>query len=513
VINLELAKLWINDQEVQAEARFETFNPATGEPIAEVCAAGPDEVRAAVEAERAAFPAWSALSVKERCRYLLAARKVLIAGIDDVVALITREQGKPNVEALTSEVSSVIDMLAYYAEHTPQFLAPEEVTFHQPHLMGRRGQVLREPLGVVGIISPWNMPFLLPMISVITALAAGNTVVLKPSEFTPLIGLKIAELFHKVGLPSGVLNVIPGDGRAGAALVSAPDVARIAFTGSVATGKRVAAACAELLRSSTLELGGIGPLIVLDDVDPEVAAAGAVWTRFTNCGQVCLSAERVYVLEAIAELFMAKVTEIVQSLQVGPGTDPNVDVGPLINENQLSVAEQHVADAIAKGAQVLAGGKRLSDKGPLFYAPTVLADVDHSMAVMNEESFGPVMAIMVAKDEAEALRYANRLRVGLSATIWTGDRERGEALARKLEMGMVWVNDSIVYVGAPQMPYGGVKESGWGRNLSHHGLHEMTNVKTIVSTDSQEQMWWYPYNEQKLMITKMYVEMNLEAFQ
>jgi len=265
------------------------------------------------------------------------------------------------------------------------------------------------------------------------------------------------------------------------------------------------------LRPSTLELGGIGPLIVLDDVDPKVAASGAAWTRFTNCGQVCLSAERVYVLEAIAEPFIAKVTEKVNALRVGPGTDPNVDVGPLINEHQLSVVERHVADATAKGAQILVGGRRLPDLGPLFYTPTVLANVDHNMAVMNEESFGPVMAIMVVKDEAEALRHANRLPVGLSASIWTGDRARGEALARKLEMGMVWVNDSIVYVGAPQMPYGGVKQGGWGRNLSHHGLHEMTNVKTIVSTESEAQMWWYPYNEQKLEITRMFFEMNLDA--
>jgi len=510
---MKLAKLWINAQGIETETRFETLNPATGEPIAEVCAAGPDDVTAAIEAAQAVFPAWSTLAPQERSRYLSAARGVLIAETDDLVALITREQGKPNVEALTSEVLSVIDMLAYYAEHAPQFLAPEEVAFHQPHLSGRKAQVIREPLGVVGVISPWNMPFLLPMIPVITALAAGNTVVLKPSEFTPLIGLKIADIFHKAGLPAGVLNVIPGDGIVGAALVSAPGVARIAFTGSVATGKRVARACAELLRPSTLELGGIGPLIVLDDVDPEVAASGVVWTRFTNCGQVCLSAERVYVLESVAEAFIAKVAEKVNALHVGPGTDPNHDMGPLINANQLAVVERHIADATAKGAQILAGGKRSPDFGPLFYAPTVLTNVDHSMDVMSEESFGPVLSIMVVKDEAEALRHANSLSVGLSATIWTSDRARGEALARELEMGMVWINDSIVYVGAPQMPYGGVKEGGWGRNLSHHGLYEMTNVKSIVSTDLQEQTWWYPYNEQKLMITKMYFEVNLEASQ
>jgi len=241
---MELAKAWINDQEVETEARFETLNPASGEPVAQGCAAGPDEVSAAVDAAREAFPAWSALSPQERCHFLLAARDALIAERDEVAGLITCEQGKPNIEALTSEVLSVIDMLAYYAEHAPQFLAPEEMAFHQSHLVGRKGQIVYEPLGVVGIISPWNMPFLLPMIPVISALAAGNTVVLKPSGFTPLIGLKIAEIFHKAGLPPGVLNVIPGDGRAGAALASAPGVARIAFTGS------------------------IGPFIVLDNVDP-----------------------------------------------------------------------------------------------------------------------------------------------------------------------------------------------------------------------------------------------------
>ena len=510
---MKLAKLWINAKEIETKDRFETFDPATGDVIAEVCAAGPDEVLAAVEAAQAAFPTWSILAPKERSCYLLAVRDVLIAEMDEVIALITQEQGKPSIEALSSEVLSVIEMLAYYAEHAPEFLAPEEVTYHQPHLTGRKAEVIHEPLGVIGIISPWNMPFLLPMIPVITALAAGNTVILKPSEFTPLIGLKIAELFHKANLPAGVLNIISGDGSCGALLVSAPGVARIAFTGSIATGKRIAATCAELLRPTTLELGGIGPFIVLDDVDPDIAASGAVWTRFTNCGQVCLSAERVYVLESVAEAFIAKVTEKVHALRVGPGAEPDHDMGPLINAQQLSVVERHIADAISKGAQIVSGGNPLPDLGTLFYAPTVLTKVNHSMDLMNEESFGPVMSIMVVKDEAEAICHANSLPVGLSATIWTSDRTRGEELARKLEMGMVWINDSIVYVGNPQMPYGGVKESGWGRNLSHYGLHEMTNTKSIVSTDSQEQMWWYPYNEQKLMITKMYFGMNLEVSQ
>lgn len=509
---MELARLWINGQEVETESRFETFNPATGEPIAEVCAAGPTEVQAAVDAARAAFPAWGGLPPQGHSRHLLAARDVLIAEKDEVVALITREQGKPRVEALTAEVVSVIDTLAYYAEHAPQFLAAEEVDFYQPHMKGRRGWIVYEPLGVVGVISPWNMPFMLPMLPIVTALAAGNTVVLKPSEFTPLVGLKIADLLHKAGLPAGVFNVVPGAGETGAALVSAPGVARIAFTGSVATGKQVAAACAELLRPSTLELGGVNPLIVLDDVDPQVAAAGAVWTRFTNCGQVCLAAERVYVLDAVAELFIAQVTGIVQSLRVGPGTDPNVDVGPLINQNQLAVVERHVADAVAKGAQVLAGGRRLPGLGPLFYAPTVLANADHTMIVMNEESFGPVLAIMAVADEEEAIHHANRLPLGLSASIWTGNRARGEVLARRLEVGVVWVNDSIAYVGgAPQCPYGGIKQSGWGRTLSHHGLREMTNVKTIVSTNSEPKMWWYPYNEQKLELTRFFFESHFAA--
>ncbi len=507
---MKLAKLWINNQEVETNGRFQTINPATGETIADVCMAGEDEVLTAVSAAQTAFPVWSNRSVEERGRYLLAARDVLMGSIDEMVALIVQEQGKPQTEALTAEILSVIDMLGYYAEHAPRFLAPEEVAFHQPHLAGRNGQIIHEPLGVIGIVSPWNMPFLLPMIPVMTALAAGNTVVLKPSEFTPLIGLKIGEIFHQAGLPAGVLNVVTGDGVAGAALVSAPGVARIAFTGSVATGKRVAVACAEQLRPSTLELGGIGPFIVLDDVDPEVAAAGAVWTRFTNCGQVCLSAERVYVVEAVAEAFIAHVVEMVKGLQVGVGTDVETAVGPLINLQQLAVVERHIADATDKGATLLAGGQRLPDLGAQFYAPTVLTDVNHDMAIMNEESFGPAMAIMVVKDEAEAIAHANSLPVGLSATIWTGDRARGERLAHQLNMGMVWINDSIVYVGAPQMPYGGVKEGGWGRNLSHHGLHEMTNVKTIVSADSTPQMWWFPYNEQKLTITRMFFEMNFK---
>ncbi|MCA9923063.1 MAG: aldehyde dehydrogenase family protein, partial [Anaerolineales bacterium] len=201
--------------------------------------------------------------------------------------------------------------------------------------------------------------------------------------------------------------------------------------------------------------------------------------------------------------------EMVQALKVGVGTDAETAVGPLINPQQLAVVERHVADAAAKGADILVGGERLIDLGPQFYAPTVLSNVNHDMAVMNEESFGPVMAIMVVKDKAEAIRHANCLPVGLVATVWTGSRARGEQVARQLNMGMVWINDSIIYVGVPQMPYGGVKEGGWGRHLSHHGLHEMTNTKTIVSTDSEPQMWWFPYSEQKLSMTRMFFEMTM----
>jgi succinate-semialdehyde dehydrogenase/glutarate-semialdehyde dehydrogenase len=439
--------------------RLRLSSPATGEPLHEISVANADDVRAALERARKAQPAWEALGVEGRVRYLRRALDVLVARQDEFVDVVLRESGKPRTEVLMMDVFAGCDALNYVVKRAPRLLRPETRRLHGMLRLAKRLRIVYRPLGVVGVISPWNGPFILSLNPTIQALAAGNCVLLKPSEVTPLSGRLVGELFETVGLPEGVLQVLLGDAETGAALVEA-GVDKISFTGSVATGRRVAEACARQLLPCTLELGGKDPMIVCEDADLDSAAGGAVAGAFLNAGQYCCGTERVYVVDSVADEFVRKVVERAGALR--QGSEGEFDVGPLFWQRQLEIVEEHVADAYAKGARALVGGRRNPELDGLYFEPTVLVDVTHDMKIMQEETFGPVLPIMRVRDEEEAIRLANDSRYGLAANVWTRSRRHGVEIASRIESGSVCVNDMAMTYGAPEAPFGGRKQSGLG---------------------------------------------------
>lgn len=478
----------------QEAAQFAVYNPATQEIIGTLPNMAANQIAEAVAKAAAAQVRWAATPVRDRMRMLGRFAELLCDQKDSVAAVISREAGKPEAEAMSTEVMVVLDTVKYLQNHVPAFLKPEPVPHGNPVMKLKAGTLLREPYGVVGIISPWNYPFNLPSIQTLTALATGNAVVLKPSEFTPYSSLELEKLLRAAGLDPDLLQVITGDGSAGAALLAA-NVQKIVFTGSVATGKRVAQSAAARLLPVVLELGGKDPMIVLEDADIDVASSAAVWGAFMNAGQTCLSVERCYVQEKIYPKFLEKCVEKTNKLRVGRGTDPNIDAGPMIHERQLSIVQSHVEDAIARGARLLAGGKPLTQLGPNFFAPTILADVDHSMKIMREETFGPVLPVRSFKTEDEAVALANDSEYGLAACIFTNDRKRGEALARRVQAGTVMVNDVLTCFGISEAPHGGIKASGIGRTHGRFGLEEMVWPKYVDSDrmPRMKKLWWYGY--------------------
>ncbi len=471
-------------------------NPATGEILAEIPISTPEEVRHAVTRAWEAFPQWAGRPFAERGRVILEAREYVLKHLEDIVEVVYKETGKPKTEALSSDVMAVLDLMTYYAQNTETLLRQERIPLGKYSLMGRSSYVNYEPLGVIGVISPWNFPFAIPVGEVVMALMTGNTVVLKPSEYTPLVGLKIGEIFRAVGLPEGVLNIVSGDGSTGAALSEA-SVSKIFFTGSVATGRRVMMAAARRLIPVVLELGGKDAMIVCRDADIETTSSAAVWGAFANSGQICASIERCYVDEVIAHEFIGKVAEKAKLLRQGPSDRVDTDVGSLSNENQLRTVENQVNEAILRGATVLCGGEPNRELGGYHFKPTVLTNVDHTFSIMQDETFGPVLPIMTFKSEEEAIRLANDSQYGLTASIWTTDIKRGKRLAARLEAGTIMINECAYTHALPQTPWGGVKQSGIGRTHSKWGLLEMVQVKHIhVNRMARtKDPWWYGYSQ------------------
>ncbi|MGO9348134.1 MAG: aldehyde dehydrogenase family protein [Terriglobales bacterium] len=481
--------------ELQVAARkLASVNPATGEVLRELECAGESEVRAAVAKARAAQEAWAAIGVRERIAVLREFQRRLHENKREIAEAISREAGKPVPEALTTEVLVVLDAARFLIENAYRLLRDEPLPHGNLATKLKRGKLVREPYGVIGIIAPWNYPFSIPATETLAALAAGNAVVLKPSEFTSLVALELKSLLHAAGVPDDVFQVLVGDGATGAALIDSR-IDKLVFTGSVATGKRIAMAAAERLLPLVLELGGKDPMLVLDDADVDVASSAAVWGAFLNAGQTCLSVERCYVHRNLYEAFLKACVEKTKRLRVGPGLDREADVGPMIHERQLRIVEEHVKDAAARGARVLAGGLPLPEMGPNFYQPTVLADVTHDMRIMREETFGPVLPVMAFDSDDEAVRLANDSEYGLAASVWTRDNNRGERLARRIHAGTVMVNDVVSCFGISEAPHGGVKSSGMGRAHGRFGLEEMVRLK-YVDVDLMPEMkkvWWYGY--------------------
>ncbi len=474
--------------------QFEVYNPASHETVGVLHNFTAAEIGTAAAKARAAQARWAAEPVASRLRVIRRFQQLVCEQKDAIAAVITREAGKPLVEAIATEVLVVLDTTKFLLDNVPGFLRPEPVAHANPVMKLKRGLLCREPYGVIGIISPWNYPFSLPAVQALTALATGNAVVLKPSEFTPYSSLELARLLREAGLDPDLLQVVTGEGATGAALLEAP-IDKLIFTGSVATGKRVAQAAAARLLPVVLELGGKDPMIVLEGADIDVASSAAVWGAFMNAGQTCLSVERCYVHESICDAFLKTCVEKTAKLRLGAGTDPATDVGPMIHGRQLRIVQDHVNDAVARGARLMAGGKPVPELGANFFAPTILAGVDHSMAIMREETFGPVLAVRSFKTEDEAVNLANDSEFGLAASIWTANRARGEALARRINAGTVMVNDLIACFGISEAPHGGIKASGIGRTHGRFGLEEMVWPKYVDSDrlPGMKKLWWYGY--------------------
>ncbi len=479
-----------------ATGMLESLNPATGEPIGSVAVTPPEAVPAVVADVLAVQRFWAQLTLRDRARYLARAAQVLIDEADDIRDLISREQGKPRNEAFSMEVLPTIDALGWIAREGSELLADEQIKMPQLFFRTKRSAFTYEPLGVIGVISPWNYPWSIPFGEVALALMAGNGVVIKPATLTPLIGERIAHVFERAGVPEGLVRVIHGPG-AGAALV-ASEVAKVFFTGSVETGRGVGEACARRLKGSVLELGGKDPMIVLADAHLEHAVAGALWGGFANAGQTCSGIERVYVMREVAERFISGVIEGASRLRIGDPLGWETEIGPMVSAEQFDIVRELVDDAVACGAELRCGGPvEVADfPAAAFYAPAVLTGVTHEMRIMREEIFGPVLPIVVVDSEDEAVVLANDSDFGLGASVWTADRPKGQRIARELEAGMVWINDHMFSHGACQCPWGGVKASGLGRTHSKFGLYECVNVKLRVWEPSAiRNPWWHPYDE------------------
>jgi len=480
--------------EVATQNIIISTNPATGEKLAELVCATPEEVHDVVRRARQAQPAWQALPVAGRVAVLKRFQRQLSEQRERVATLVSREAGKPTVEALTTEILVVLDAAEFCIRTAHSFLRDEALPHGNLAMKTKRGKLVREPYGVIGIIAPWNYPFSLPATETLAALVMGNAVVLKPSEMTPLIALELQKLLLASGLDPNLMQVVIGAGAVGGALLES-DIDKVVFTGSVATGKRVAESAARRLLPAVLELGGKDPMIVLEDADLDVASSGAVWGSMVNAGQTCLSVERCYVQCGVYERFLELCRQKIEKLRVGEGLGSEVEMGPLINERQLRTVEDHVNDAIARGARLLAGGRRMTELGPNFFAPTLLADVTHGMRIMREETFGPALPVAAFDTDDDAVALANDSEFGLAASVWTGNRKRGEAIAARIKAGTVMINDAISGFGIAEAPHGGFKQSGIGRTHGKLGLAEMVQVK-YVGVDLLPHMpkvWWYGY--------------------
>lgn len=487
---------------------IDSFDPATGDVIARFDTTHSSDLPGILERSRMAQKRWAAWPIRYRCTMLRRLRDVIFTCRDEVASTISRETGKPRVEAIFAEILLALDTADFLSRKAPRWLLPERVPHHNLALKAKSGWIEFEPMGVIAIISPWNYPFAIPMAQVIAALAAGNAVLLKPSELTPWSGSLVGELCKRARLPRDLVQVLQGDGDLGAAMIDAgPD--KVLFTGSVATGRRIAEACARKLIPSVLELGGKDAMIVLADADLETASSAAVWGGFTNCGQACLSVERIYVEQAVRERFTRLCVEKTRKLCVGPASNPDAEIGPLIRERQLEKAEKQLKNAVQRGARILTGGNRRPDLGPNFFEPTVVVDVDHSMELMREETFAPVIAIQAVASASKAIDLANDSHFGLSASVWTRDTRRGRRLASRLRVGSVMVNDLASYYAVCEAPHGGRGASGWGRTHSRFGLLEMVQVK-YIDVDRLPRLakaWWYGYSGELAVAAGRFIEM------
>jgi acyl-CoA reductase-like NAD-dependent aldehyde dehydrogenase len=471
-----------------------SINPATGEVLGYFESTPPSLLPEIVSRARGAQGTWAQLHIQDRCAQLRILRERIMTSRNELAEAVVRESGKPRVEALFADIFVALDSAEYWSKNAQRTLRARRVPHHSIAAKAKGGHLVYDPVGVIAIISSWNYPLAIPLSQIIPAVVAGNVVVCKTSDFTPHCGALIEKLFLDAGFPKYIVTVVQGGGEVGQALIDAsPD--KVLFTGSVATGRRVAEACAKKLIPSVLELGGKDAMIVLADADLDTASSAAVWGSYTNCGQVCLSVERIFVEHTVAEQFVTLCAEKTKKLRVGPGNDSSSDVGPLIRPVHVQRMNDLVQDAVARGAKVVTGGRARPDLGPNFFEPTLITGVDPSMRLFQEETFGPILAVQVVRNAKEAVKCANDSPFGLAASIWTNDNTHGMSLATELRAGAVMVNDAISYFGIAEAPHGGCGASGWGRTHGEAGLLEMVQTKYIDvdRLSHREKPWWYRY--------------------
>jgi succinate-semialdehyde dehydrogenase / glutarate-semialdehyde dehydrogenase len=472
-MNLLRKEHYINGAWHKSAETYAVRNPATGDVIADVAKAGATETHQAIRAAEIAFPVWRGLTAKERGARVRRWGELMLEHRDALAELLTREQGKPLAEA-KGEVAYAASFLEWFAEEAKRSYG-DVIPSSKP---GSKIIVTREPVGVVAAITPWNFPLAMITRKAGPALAAGCTMVLKPSEETPLSALALAVLAAQAGIPAGVFNVVSGDAVAiGGALTASPIVRKLSFTGSTRVGKLLAAQSADTLKKLSLELGGNAPFIVFDDADLDAAVQGAMASKFRNTGQTCVCVNRFFVQAGVYAEFTQRLTEAVRKLRVGDALEQEVDQGPLINEAAFRKVGDHVTDALSKGATVLTGG-RAHVLGGTFYEPTVLVHANRTMSIAQEETFGPVAACFRFETEAEAITLANDTPFGLAAYFYTRDLGRAWRVADALETGMVGINEGII--STEVAPFGGVKQSGLGREGSKYGLDEYMEMKYMM---------------------------------